>query len=98
MKKTSIMFSVIFVAFLLSGCFGLGSINDNNYYGEHVDLNSQITNNVLGAIYPSTNTIVVVDEDSYGRRMFACRNESVATDSTLGGVGSEVFGIFITQK
>jgi len=101
MRKISIAILIpfILVVYLLSGCFGLGGINNYNYYGEYVDLNSQITNNVLGAIYPSTNTIVVVDEDSYGRRAFACRNEAATTYSKLGGsAGGEVFGLFITQK
>jgi len=93
-----IIASLILVASGLSGCFGLGSIDDNNYYGEYVDLNSQVTNSILGTLYPATNTIVVVDEDAFGRRLFACRNEVFTAYSKMGGSGGEVFGIFVTQK
>jgi len=96
-KRVAILVLAIVLSVLVfPGCFTIGR-DINKYYGPHADLNTVVMNSVLGATV-ETGEIIVLDEDSFGRRLFAYGGESKIW------IGSDPFqwelirGIFISQK
>ena len=86
---------LLLIVLMLSGCFS-GPL-PHAYLGPYADLNSEVTNSILGIYGVDNNTIVVVEEDSYDRRLFAYWGQTNAADTTLKN-SHWIYAFLITQK
>lgn len=94
MKKPLHAILLCFIAVILSGCPG----DDLAYKGSYIDLNAVATNSMLGIYSVDDNMIIVVEEDSFGRRMFIYYGNTIASSYSVYGVKSYIYAILISQK
>jgi hypothetical protein len=80
----------------LAGCFG--DPPSYRYKGDYPDLNSEATNSLLGVYGMDYNTIAVVDEDSYGRRLYVYCGRSAAANDQIARESPFLYGILVSQK
>jgi len=91
-KILSVLLIVSVSAFLVfSACDRTG------YKGTHADLFTVTSNSVLG-VWGDADTIIVLEEDDYGRRMYFHWGNSRIADKEGGYDGYEYWAIIICQK
>ena len=79
---------------ILSGCDDFLS-----HKGPYDDLNCVVTNSILGFYGVDYNKIVIMEEDSYGRKMFVNFGQSVAASDQLDAKQpAYIYSILISQK
>jgi len=90
----TVIICFIFSLLILSGCD-----DQLSYKGENTDLNCVVTNSILGYYSYDYNTIVVMEEDAYGRKMFINWGQTVAAlDKPDADKPAYILSILISQK
>ena len=93
-NKQTISIFLSLALLILSGCD-----DQLSYRGAYTDLNCIVTNSILGYYSIDYNTIVVMEEDAYGRKMFINWGQSVAAlDKFDADKPTYIFCILISQK
>ena len=97
MKKRTLLYAlgIFLVTIMVTGCFN--ERLPHAYYGPNGDLNSEVTNSILGIYCVDFNRIAVVEEDSFGRRLFAYWGQTVAANPALGN-SHWIYSFLIVQK
>jgi len=87
------------LALLLLALSLTGTPSSYEYVGDNVDLSTEARNSILGADQGWESSIVVVDEDNYGRKMFVFRGTSIAADEVDQYAGYKyLYGVLISQQ
>jgi len=95
LRKISALLLLSLLFLMLAGCPG----DDPWYKGHFVDLNSVANNSLLGIFGVDNNNIVIIDEDSFGRKMFIYWGNTVAAYDQLNyDKPPAVYSILISQK
>ena len=97
MKKCISPIILILIVFLVLPTYLTGCRDNFRYYGDHVDLNTVAINSILG-IHSGDRRIFVIDEDSYGRRVFVVWGDTVVAEERLGESSARVFAVLISQQ
>jgi len=83
-KRVYITVIALLLMAMLTGCYSAGPL-PHAYTGPDGDLNSEVTNSILGIYGVDYNRIAVIREDSFGRRLFAYWGRTNAAGSALMG-------------